>query len=202
MSSPFDLAVGAARAGLGLTTMAISTAGKSLRAAAAAGREPVRDDKPFLSRELERSERAGRAFAAELLPRFVDGVLDQLDLTRLVKERVDLNDVMKTADLDALTERLDLDAVVTRVNVDAVIDRVDLVSRARILMEQLEIPEIIRESTGALATESVDRLRAQGMRADQLMARIVDRLLRRTGDRETSGPALDSFHSGIDSRAP
>jgi hypothetical protein len=41
-----------------------------------------------------------------------------------------------------------------------------------------------------MASETVDALRVQGMRADGLVNRIVDRILLRQGQRRT-GPLLD-----------
>ena len=44
------------------------------------------------------------------------------------------------------------------------------------------------EASGTMATETVDALRVQGMRADRLLGRVVDRLLQRKDTRDTAGP--------------
>jgi hypothetical protein len=81
------------------------------------------------------TETAATAFARELVPEVIDAVLDQLDLTWLVAERVDLDElvarvdldrVVSRVDLDAIVHRLDLDALASRIDVDAVVARVDL----------------------------------------------------------------------------
>lgn len=40
------------------------------------------------------------------------------------------------------------------------------------------LPEIVRDSTGHLASEAVRSVRAEGMQADDAVAGFVDRLLR------------------------
>jgi len=80
--------------------------------------------------------------------------------------------VLAELDVDAVADRIDLDRIVDRIDLDAILLRVD--------MEGL-----IRESTSTMVDESVDALRVQGMNADRLVSRVVDRLLRR-GERQTS----------------
>ena len=69
------------------------------------------------------------------MPVIVATVVERLDLTRLVEENVDLDELVSTVDLDAAVALVDLDAAVRRVDLDAavalvdieaVIDRVDL----------------------------------------------------------------------------
>jgi hypothetical protein len=54
-------------------------------------------------------------------------------------------------------------------------------------MDEVDLGEIIRESSSTMATETVDALRVQGMRVDGLVSRIADRILFRQGERQT-GP--------------
>jgi hypothetical protein len=56
-------------------------------------------------------------------------------------------------------------------------------------MNEVDIGEIIRESSSTMATETVDTLRVQGMRADRLLGRTVDRVL---GAAKSDRPALVS----------
>lgn len=72
----------------------------------------------------ERGRRARATMAAEMeriiraqAPGFVRAVLDGLDLTALVRDRVDL---------DALAATLNIDAVAARINLDEVADRLDI----------------------------------------------------------------------------
>jgi hypothetical protein len=74
------------------------------------------------------------------------------------------------------------------VDVDAVVARVDLPGLTEQVMDEVDLGEIIRESSSTMANETVDTLRVQGMRADRLVSRVVDRILQRRDDRQT-GPA-------------
>lgn len=177
-----------------------------VRAAAARGR----------AGRLAARDEAVRAVHA-LVPRIVDAVLDQIDLTRLVAGRVDLDALVSLVDVDAvvaradvdavvaranldaildrvdvdgIAARLDLDAVAARLDVDAVIDRVDLVGLTRDVLEAIDLPAIIQQSSGAMASETVRGLRLQSIDADDLVNRAVDRLLLRRGPRRTQAEVL------------
>ena len=97
----------------------------------------------------------------------VDAVIDRLDLTEIVRRGVDVDAVVATVDLDAAAARLD---------VDAVIDRVDLVGLAREVIAAIDLPEIIRESTGSMASETLRGVRMQSISGDDAIARVVERV--------------------------
>jgi hypothetical protein len=99
--------------------------------------------------------------ADQAIPWLAVQVLERLDLTQVVLERVDLN------------------AVADRLDVDRVLERLDLVTVARELIEELDLPDIIRDSSGTMAVETLDELRVQSAKADVWLAGLVDRLLRR-----------------------
>jgi hypothetical protein len=61
--------------------------------------------------------------------------------------------------------------------------QVDLIGVARYVMEGLDLPEIIRDSTGSVASEAVVGLRMQGVDADVAVGRVVDRILHRRRQR-------------------
>lgn len=58
-------------------------------------------------------------------------------------------------------------------------DNVDLVVIANRIVDGIDLPDIIRESTGSMSSEAVAGVRTQGMRADDAVSGIVDRVLRR-----------------------
>jgi hypothetical protein len=123
------------------------------------------------------------------LDAIVQRVLDRIDLTAVVLERVDLD-----ALIQAFLDRIDLTAVVLRrVDLDAVIqaalDRIDLVPLAVEVIEGVDLPEIIRESTGSMASDTVQGVRMQGIVADEAVGRALDRLLLRRAHRSTRAPA-------------
>jgi hypothetical protein len=141
--------------------------------------------------ERERVEPLAASFASETTRRASDAILDQLDLTSIVCQRVDLDAVVDGLDIERITRRLDLDTlvagldvdrIVARVDLDAVIERVDVAEVVRDVMERLDVPEIIRQSTAATASEGVRGVRLRGVDADRAVRRAVDRLLSRTND--------------------
>jgi hypothetical protein len=110
----------------------------------------------------------------------------RVDLDQVV-DRVDLDAVAQRIDLDAIVNRIDLDAIVARVDIDAILARVDIAALTEEVIDEVDLGEIIRESSSTMASETVDALRVQGMRVDGLVSRIVDRILLREGQRQT-GP--------------
>jgi hypothetical protein len=55
----------------------------------------------------------------------------------------------------------------------------DLIALANEIIDGVDLPEIIRESTGSMASETVQGVRMQSIGADQAVSRAVDRLLLR-----------------------
>jgi len=136
----------------------------------------------------------------------LDGVVGAVDLDAAVA-RVDLDAVAQRLDIDAVAGRLDLNAVAGRLDLDEVLDRLDLTelvlqrvdldllvrevlnhldrtmvtALATEVIDAVNLPEIIRESTGSMASETVMGARMQGIAAAETVARIRDRLLLRRG---------------------
>ena len=97
-------------------------------------------------------------------------VLDAVDLTTLIREHLDINE---------LVHDVDVEAVVVGVDLDGIIHRLDLAGLASEVISVVDLPRIVRESTGTLASETVHDMRTECARADDAVARLVDRLLRR-----------------------
>jgi hypothetical protein len=110
----------------------------------------------------------------------------RIDLEAIV-ERVDVDAVAARIDVDAIAGRIDLDAIVGRVDLDAIVARIDLPRLTEQVIDEVDLGELIRESSSTMASETVDALRVQGMRVDGLVSRLVDRVLLRQGQRQT-GP--------------
>jgi hypothetical protein len=168
--------------------------------------------------------KAASAFLSTLVPEIVSTLFDQIDVTQLVRDRVDLNAIVEDVDIERLLDRIDIDEIVSRVDVDAIVARVDMERVARSfpvdevldgidldhvvdrvdidravervdldaivhrmnlgeiaqeVIDEIDLPAIVRESSGAMASESIQTVRVQGMNADRLVSRIVDRVLRR-----------------------
>ena len=114
-----------------------------------------------------------------------DVLLDRVDVQRVV-DRVDVDEVVRRVDLDDLVSRLDVDALLARVDVDALVRRVDLAAVTREAMEAVDIGEIVRDSTATIGSDVVEGLRSQAMRADDLLARSIDLVVRRGRARRTA----------------
>ncbi len=119
----------------------------------------------------------------------LDTIVDRIDLDTIVS-RIDIGAIIDRLDLDAIVDRIDLDAIVGRVDVGAVVERVDVPVVIEQVMDEVDVGGIIRESTSTVTAEAVDAFRVQGMNADRLLNRLVDRLLLRKGERRTGLPGL------------
>ena len=133
-----DTAVGFGTGALALTETVVGTAARLAR--------PVLDialHPPLVPRRwqpvgvLEQFEGVGRRSRRQgemdaqslvdlLLPAIVDAVLDRLDLTEIVLDRVDLGRVIAAVDLNAVVDRIDIAGIIDRVDIDSVLGRVDL----------------------------------------------------------------------------
>src|SRR5215217_5664104 len=250
MPAAVDAAVGVAAAA---TNAAVSVTRLFARAAAPVGRlvmhpplvnkslHPARvveafADRGYLARTSANTD-LNRIIAA-VVPPVVEEVLDSLDLTALVQERVDIDALVSTVDIaavvdrmdidaivrqvdvdgmlrqvdidaivskvdiDAIVERIDVDAIVSRVDVDAIVRRLDLVALAEEVVNGIDLPEIIRESTGSMASDVVRDARMQSIEADETIARIVDRIIRRRRARLTDAPGEPESDMGVARPAP
>jgi hypothetical protein len=117
----------------------------------------------------------------------IDAIARQVDIDAIVSQ-VDIDAIAKRIDVDAIVERIDIDAIVSRVDVDAVVRRLDLVALAEEIVNGIDLPEIIRESTGSMASDVVRDARMQSIDADVTIARVVDRIIRRRRARQTDAP--------------
>ena len=100
--------------------------------------------------------------------------------------------IVERVDLDAAAARLDADRVVARVDLDAVVARLDLVGIAQTVIDAIDLPEIVRESTGALSSDAVRAVRVETRRADDRIAGVFDRLLRRSQHDRPDGPPAEA----------
>ena len=128
-----------------------------------------------------------------IVPALADAIMERLDLTQLVIDRVDLNRIVTQA-LDSLDltqlviDRVDIDEIVAQADIDAVIDRVPIIPLADYVIDEIDLPRIIRESTGGVATDAVNAVRVQGVGADQFVARLADKVILRRRRRKLDAP--------------
>ncbi|MFL6237932.1 MAG: hypothetical protein ACJ735_00370 [Actinomycetes bacterium] len=91
----------------------------------------------------------------------VEFVLSRVDLVDVIQRHLDLNRLLATVDLNA------------------VLKRVDLATVAQNVVQEVDLPTIIRQSTGTVTSEAVRGVRVQGIETDQAITRAVDHLLHR-----------------------
>ncbi len=128
-----------------------------------------------------------------LVPAITDAIIERIDLTGIVLARVDLevivNRALDSLDLTQLViDRVDIDELVAQADIEAIIDRVPVIPLANYVIEEIDLPQIIRESTGGIATDAVNTIRVQGVGADQLVSRLADRMLLRRRQRKVEAP--------------
>ena len=83
--------------------------------------------------------------------------------------------------LDTLTPLI-ADELLTRLDLDAIVDQVDIAAVVEEVLTEIDLPSIIRESTGSVASESVRGARMTGISADDAISRALERhLFRRRG---------------------
>lgn len=97
----------------------------------------------------------GKREAQALLSLIVAAVIDELDLAAIVRDR------------------LPAEAIET------VIARIDLVGVANEVIDGVDLPAIIRESTNSVTADVMTDVRTQGERADDAVSGFVDRMLGR-----------------------
>ncbi len=117
----------------------------------------------------------------------IGAVVDRVDIDGVAK-RIDLDAIADRVDLDRIVARLDLDAVVARVDLNAVVERLDIVGLAEEVINEIDMPEIIRDSTGSMASQVVRDARMHSIDADEALSHFVDRMLRRRRKRSTDAP--------------
>ena len=124
-----------------------------------------------------------------LVPPLVDAIVSRVNITELVISKVDLRAVIEAA-LDQLdlteivVQRVDVDRIVAQANVEDVIDRVPMIQIADYIIEEIDLPQIIRESTGGIAMDAFTSTRLSAARTDDFVSRVVDALLLRRKGRD------------------
>jgi hypothetical protein len=84
------------------------------------------------------------------------------------------------------------------VDVDRVIARTDVAGIARYVVQEIDLPGLLRASTGSVTSEVVRSVRDQGADADRAVERVVDRLLHRHGRHTGTGHGSPETGQGAD----
>lgn len=105
-------------------------------------------------------------------------VVDLLPIEAILA-RVDVNAIVGSIDLNAILDRVDMDALITRMDLPSLINNV---------LSEIELGDLIQESTTSIATDARDVMRMEAHGADDLLARVVDRILLRRRPRDLAVP--------------
>lgn len=112
-------------------------------------------DQEFQARQAERAEQAAQ-FLAKVGP----------ETTAELLSRVDMNFVLSEVDMDALVDRVTMERVLEKVDVNTFISDV---------IAELDTTGLLRDSTGALASQTVDSIRTLPGAATRIAGRVVRR---------------------------
>jgi hypothetical protein len=150
-----DLALGA----VALAAIPVAAAGHRARELAEPAVALVRDE---VTRQL--------ADALDVVvPAAVAQVLQRLDLTKIVEEYVDVEEIVEGLDLAAITNQI---------------------------MTEIDLPEIIRQSTGSVASETLRGVRMQAITADDAVSKLGERFRLRRARPVPALPALPAGPAG------
>lgn len=123
---------------------------------------------PLIGGPLRATREEATRIGIAAITRVAELVVEQIDLTALIREQ------------------LDIDAIVTDVDIEAIIARIDLIGLADQIIAGVDLPAIIRESTESVTAEVMTDVRTQTARADDMVSGFVDRMLgREPGTRES-----------------
>ena len=134
-------------------------------------------------------EQAGSRLLDRLLPKAVDAALQRVDLNSTIAQHVDIDALVESVDLNQVIGSVDIDAIAARLDVSAVINQLDLVALTEQILNAIDIPEVIRESTNSVASEGVREVRMQSISADDAVARVIDRVRLRRRRHPDQGPS-------------
>jgi hypothetical protein len=149
---------------LGASTRAVGLARWTYRAATRTVTTVYPPAERLVSAAAERARADLDLVLRGAIVRVLGVALVTVDLTRVVRDHIDLDAVVQDLDVDAVVERMDLDPVLARIDVAAV---------ARRVVEEIDLPEIVRESSGALASEAVGGVRSRAVRGDNALTRVL-----------------------------
>ena len=93
--------------------------------------------------------------------------------------------------IEAILARVDVNALVGQVDVGALLARMDLGTIITDVLAQIELGDLISDSTSSIATDARDAVRVQAMSVDGGLAQVVDRVLRRRRERDVFVPGFN-----------
>jgi hypothetical protein len=113
----------------------------------------------------EASKNAANTFLDNVVPPVFNAIISRVDLTEIVVKNVNINEIVAQADINPILDRIPMTEIA-----DYVIDEIDL-------------PTLVRESTGGVADEILGLLRFQAIETDNFFSSVVDKVLFRSKTR-------------------
>ena len=106
----------------------------------------------------ESTKAIANAVLDAVVPIAVSAVVSRIDINEIVKDHVDVNEIVAQAELAPI------------------LDRVPITEIADYVIEEIDLPSLIRESTGGVADGLLSTLRFQAIHTDNFVSGIVDRV--------------------------
>ncbi|HEY9315306.1 hypothetical protein [Williamsia sp.] len=125
----------------------------------------------------------------------LDGIAARIDIDAILG-RVDIDGVIETVDLNRAVGGVDIDAIAGRINIDAILARVDLIGLANEVIDGVDLEAIVRQSTTTLTNGVLDDVRVQGAHADDVVAGVFGKLLGRKPAPHNGGRVINGVIDG------
>lgn len=107
----------------------------------------------------EASKSAVNSILDGVVPPVVNAIVSRVDLTEVVVRYVNINEIVAQADLDPI------------------LDRIPMTEIADYVIEEIDLPSLVRESTGGVADDILGLLRIQAIETDNFFSNLVDKVL-------------------------
>ncbi len=107
----------------------------------------------------ESTKAIAKSILDTVVPIAVNAVVSRIDINEIVKNHIDVNEIVAQADLTPI------------------LDRVPMTEIADYVIEEIDLPSLVRESTGGVANGLLSALRFQAIQTDNFVSKIVDRIL-------------------------
>jgi len=92
--------------------------------------------------------------------------------------------------VNAVVSRIDMNEIVAQADITPILDRVPMTEIADYIIEEIDLPSLVRESTGGVADGLLGTLRFQAIQTDNFVSDIVDRIFFRRKMRATTPEVL------------
>jgi hypothetical protein len=107
----------------------------------------------------EASKSAVNSFLDNVVPPVFNAIISRVDLTEIVVQNVDVNEIVAQADINPI------------------LDRIPMTEIADYVIEEIDLPTLVRSSTGGVADEILGLLRFQAIETDNFFSGVVDKVL-------------------------